>query len=139
LGALLLVDAAKWFFLHFSPPLPAFVPSFSPPAYTSSYIHPIHDPIHPSIYPPPLLLRLLFLLLLLLLLLLLVPLIAINSQEPPKSGKFPFNYNGDYATERVLIICGAATLTPDDGSAVGLYKLNSTQLTHSVKASGFNP
>lgn len=38
-------------------------------------------------------------------------------QEPPKSGKFAFNYNGDYATERILVVCGAATLTPDDGSA----------------------
>ena len=42
-----------------------------------------------------------------------------RQQEPPKSGKFAFNYNGDYATERVLVACGAATLHPDDGGAVG--------------------
>jgi|TARA_B110000977_G_scaffold165700_1_gene213100 hypothetical protein len=40
-----------------------------------------------------------------------------QKQEPLGSGKFPFNYNGDYATERVLIISGKATLAPDDGSA----------------------
>ena len=38
------------------------------------------------------------------------------SQNPPKSGKFHFDYNGDYETERVLIMSGEATLTPDDGS-----------------------
>mmetsp|Transcript_56325 Transcript_56325/g.96962 ORF Transcript_56325/g.96962 Transcript_56325/m.96962 type:complete len:323 (-) Transcript_56325:429-1397(-) len=41
-----------------------------------------------------------------------------HPQEPQGSGKFPFNYNGDYATERVLIVSGRATLTPDDGSPV---------------------
>jgi hypothetical protein len=40
-----------------------------------------------------------------------------ESQEPKGSGRFPFNYNGDYATERVLIMQGVATLTPDDGAA----------------------
>eukprot|EP00961_Rhodomonas_salina_P010083 135724-Rhodomonas_salina.1 len=38
-------------------------------------------------------------------------------QEPPGSGKFLFKYNGDYATERVLIVSGRATLAPEDGSA----------------------
>jgi len=39
-----------------------------------------------------------------------------HPQKPPKSGKFHFDYNGDYDTERVLITKGSATLTPDDGS-----------------------
>jgi len=39
-----------------------------------------------------------------------------HPQTPPKSGKFHFDYNGDYASERVLIMSGRATLTPDDGS-----------------------
>jgi len=39
-----------------------------------------------------------------------------HPHEPAGSGKFPFNYNGDYATERVLIVSGRATLAPDDGS-----------------------
>jgi len=39
-----------------------------------------------------------------------------HPQDPPKSGKFHFDYNGDYETERVLIMSGEATLTPDDGS-----------------------
>ena len=39
-----------------------------------------------------------------------------QAQTPAGSGKFPFNYNGDYATERVLIVSGRATLAPDDGS-----------------------
>jgi len=39
-----------------------------------------------------------------------------HPQEPPGSGKFPFNYNGNYASERVLIVSGSATLVPDDGS-----------------------
>merc|ERR1712129_635706 len=36
--------------------------------------------------------------------------------KPAKSGKFHFDYNGDYETERVLIMSGKATLTPEDGS-----------------------
>ena len=38
-------------------------------------------------------------------------------QTPAKSGKFHFDYNGDYETERVLIMSGKANLSPDDGSA----------------------
>jgi hypothetical protein len=41
-----------------------------------------------------------------------------HPQTPANSGKFPFNYNGDYDTERVLITSGRATLRPDDGSAI---------------------
>jgi hypothetical protein len=39
-------------------------------------------------------------------------------QVPPGSGKFAYNYTfeGDYASERVLIIEGNATLKPTDGS-----------------------
>jgi len=40
-----------------------------------------------------------------------------HPQAPPKSGKFHFDYNGDYETERVFIMSGKATLTPEDGSA----------------------
>jgi len=40
-----------------------------------------------------------------------------HPQSPPKSGKFHFEYNGDYETERVLVVSGKATLTPEDGSA----------------------
>jgi uncharacterized cupin superfamily protein len=36
--------------------------------------------------------------------------------EPANSGKFDFDYNGDYDTERVLILTGRATVTPKDGS-----------------------
>jgi len=36
-----------------------------------------------------------------------------HPQKPKGSGKFPFDYNGDYDTERVLITSGRATLTPD--------------------------
>ena len=36
---------------------------------------------------------------------------------PAGSGKFAYDYNGDYDTERVLIASGRATLTPKDGSA----------------------
>jgi len=39
-----------------------------------------------------------------------------HPQKPAKSGKFLFEYNGDYETERVLIISGEATLSPTDGS-----------------------
>ena len=39
-----------------------------------------------------------------------------HPQAPPKSGKFLFKYNGDYETERVLIMSGKATLSPTDGS-----------------------
>mmetsp|Transcript_70411 Transcript_70411/g.114401 ORF Transcript_70411/g.114401 Transcript_70411/m.114401 type:complete len:198 (+) Transcript_70411:3-596(+) len=35
--------------------------------------------------------------------------------DPPDSGKFPFDYSKQ--EERVLIVCGKAILTPDDGSA----------------------
>ena len=45
-----------------------------------------------------------------------------HPQKPKGSGKFPFNYNGDYDTERVLIISGRATLTP-------LGQQTATQLT----------
>ena len=38
-----------------------------------------------------------------------------HPQKPKGSGKFPFDYNGDYDTERVLITSGRATLTPDAG------------------------
>lgn len=38
-----------------------------------------------------------------------------HPQKPKGSGKFPFDYNGDYATERVLITKGLATLTPAAG------------------------
>lgn len=41
----------------------------------------------------------------------------LHPQSPPKSGKFHFEYNGDYETERVLVVSGKATLTPEDGSA----------------------
>uniref|UniRef100_A0A7S2RT34 (S)-ureidoglycine aminohydrolase cupin domain-containing protein n=1 Tax=Mucochytrium quahogii TaxID=96639 RepID=A0A7S2RT34_9STRA len=40
-----------------------------------------------------------------------------HPQEPAGSGKFHFDY-ADNHQERVLIICGKATLTPDDGSDV---------------------
>ena len=40
----------------------------------------------------------------------------LHPQTPPKSGKFHFEYNGDYETERVLVLTGKATLTPEDGS-----------------------
>jgi len=40
----------------------------------------------------------------------------LHPQTPPKSGKFHFEYNGDYETERVLVVSGKATLTPEDGS-----------------------
>jgi len=40
-----------------------------------------------------------------------------HPQTPAKSGKFHFDYNGDYETERVLIMSGKATLSPDDGSS----------------------
>jgi len=40
-----------------------------------------------------------------------------HPQKPAKSGKFHFDYNGDYATERVLITSGRATLKPDAGGA----------------------
>ena len=40
-------------------------------------------------------------------------------QVPAKSGKFHFDYNGDYATERVLITSGRATLTPDAEGGAG--------------------
>jgi len=39
-----------------------------------------------------------------------------HPQTPAKSGKFHFDYNGDYETERVLIMCGKATLSPTDGA-----------------------
>jgi len=39
-----------------------------------------------------------------------------HPQEPEGSGKFPFDYSANHQ-ERVLIISGEATLTPDDGSA----------------------
>jgi hypothetical protein len=37
-------------------------------------------------------------------------------QKPKNSGKFRFDYNGSYHSERVLIMSGAATLKPLDGS-----------------------
>jgi hypothetical protein len=40
-----------------------------------------------------------------------------HPQKPKNSGKFRFDYNGSYASERVLIMSGAATLKPTDGSA----------------------
>jgi len=39
-----------------------------------------------------------------------------HPQKPKNSGKFRFDYNGSYHSERVLIMSGAATLTPTDGS-----------------------
>lgn len=39
-----------------------------------------------------------------------------HPQKPKKSGKFNFDYNGEYATERVLIVTGCATVTPKDKS-----------------------
>ena len=39
-----------------------------------------------------------------------------HPQKPAGSGRFHFAYNGDYITERVLILTGRATLTPSDGS-----------------------
>ena len=39
-----------------------------------------------------------------------------HPQKPRGSGKFRFDYNGTYASERVLIMSGAATLKPTDGS-----------------------
>lgn len=39
-----------------------------------------------------------------------------HPQAPPKSGKFHFDYNGDYETERILVMSGKATLSPSDGS-----------------------
>jgi hypothetical protein len=39
-----------------------------------------------------------------------------HPQKPAKSGKFPFDCNGGYATERILITKGSAALTPTDGS-----------------------
>jgi len=39
-----------------------------------------------------------------------------HPQKPKNSGKFRFDYNGSYASERVLIMSGAATLKPVDGS-----------------------
>jgi len=38
-----------------------------------------------------------------------------HPQKPAGSGKFLFDYNGDYDTERVLILSGKATLTPTVG------------------------
>ncbi|KAJ1620462.1 hypothetical protein T492DRAFT_1077705 [Pavlovales sp. CCMP2436] len=40
-----------------------------------------------------------------------------HPQKPKNSGKFRFDYNGSYDTERVLITSGSATLFPTDGSA----------------------
>jgi len=40
-----------------------------------------------------------------------------HPQKPKNSGKFRFDYNGTYHSERVLIMSGAATLKPTDGSA----------------------
>jgi hypothetical protein len=40
-----------------------------------------------------------------------------HPQKPKNSGKFRFDYNGSYHSERVLIMSGAATLKPTDGSA----------------------
>ena len=40
-----------------------------------------------------------------------------HPQKPKNSGKFRFDYNGEYGSERVLITSGAATLKPTDGSA----------------------
>ena len=40
-----------------------------------------------------------------------------HPQKPKNSGKFRFDYNGSYHSERVLIVSGAATLKPTDGSA----------------------
>jgi hypothetical protein len=40
-----------------------------------------------------------------------------NDADPPLvDGKVHFNYDGDYGSERVLVINGKATITPDDGS-----------------------
>ena len=39
-----------------------------------------------------------------------------HPQKPKNSGKFRFDYNGTYASERVLIMSGAATLQPTDGT-----------------------
>jgi len=39
-----------------------------------------------------------------------------HPQTPAKSGKFLFDYNGEYETERVLIMSGKAKLSPTDGS-----------------------
>lgn len=39
-----------------------------------------------------------------------------HPQKPKNSGKFRFDYNGSYHSERVLIVSGAATLKPTDGS-----------------------
>ena len=39
-----------------------------------------------------------------------------HPQKPKNSGKFRFDYNGSYHSERVLIMSGAATLKPTDGS-----------------------
>ena len=39
-----------------------------------------------------------------------------HPQSPPKSGKFHFDYNGDYETERIYIVSGKAIIKPDDGS-----------------------
>ena len=40
-----------------------------------------------------------------------------NDADPPLvDGKVHFNYDGDYGSERVLVVHGKATITPDDGS-----------------------
>ena len=39
-----------------------------------------------------------------------------HPHEPPGSNRFHIAYHGDYDSERVLIMAGRATLTPDDGS-----------------------
>jgi len=53
-----------------------------------------------------------------------------HPQDPPGSGKFSFNYNGDYASERVLIVSGRATLAPDDGSSVVVLKAGDSVFFH---------
>ena len=39
-----------------------------------------------------------------------------DADPPLVDGKVHFKYDGDYASERVLIVSGKATITPDDGS-----------------------
>ena len=39
-----------------------------------------------------------------------------NSEQEGKEDTFRIDYDGDYGSERVLIVSGRATVIPDDGS-----------------------
>jgi len=60
-----------------------------------------------------------------------------HPQDPPGSGKFSFNYNGGYASERVLIVSGRATLAPDDGSSIVVLEAGDSVFFHNGFACGW--